>query len=119
MEFKVVDNRTWKQKAVDLKDKAKDKASEAWEWAKENKELVIPAIPAVIGAGAALIKGAQRRSNLRKQEKLKDLYCYDRSLGHYWKLRRELTNQEWLSIETRRKNGEKLGDILAELKVLD
>ena len=59
-----------------------------------------------------------KRINLRKQEVLKDLYCYDRSLGHYWRLRRELSNKEWLEIDQRKKNGERLSDILAEMKVL-
>ena len=58
-----------------------------------------------------------KRINLRKQEELKDLYCYDRSLGHYWRLRRELSNKEWLEIDQRKKNGERLSDILAEMKV--
>ena len=59
-----------------------------------------------------------KRVNLRKEEKLKDLYCYDRSLGHYWALRRELTNKEWVEINKRKQNGERLADILSELKVL-
>ena len=59
-----------------------------------------------------------KRINLRKQEELKDLYCYDRSLGHYWRLRRELSNKEWLEIDQRKKNGERLSDILAEMTVL-
>lgn len=49
----------------------------------------------------------------------KHLYCYDRSLGHYWKLRRELTNEEWLEIDKRKKNGERLSDILDDMRVLD
>jgi len=52
------------------------------------------------------------------KEKAKDLYCYDRSVGHYWKLRRELSNKEWLEIDQREKNGERLSDILSEMKVL-
>ncbi len=52
------------------------------------------------------------------KEKVKDLYCYDRSVGHYWKLRRELSNKEWLEIDQREKNGERLSDILSEMKVL-
>jgi hypothetical protein len=55
---------------------------------------------------------------MKKQEDLKNLYCYDRSLGHYWKLKRELTNSEWVEIDKRKKNGEHLADILDELKVL-
>lgn len=56
--------------------------------------------------------------NRNKEEAVKNLYCYDRSLGHYWCLRRELSNKEWLEIDQRKKNGERLSDILAELKVL-
>ena len=66
----------------------------------------------------AVAKVVSKRINLRKQEELKDLYCYDRSLGHYWRLRRELSNKEWLEIDQRKKNGERLSDILAEMKVL-
>ena len=47
-----------------------------------------------------------KHAALTKEQNLKDLYCYDRSLGHYWKLRRELTNEEWLEIDKRKKNGE-------------
>jgi len=59
-----------------------------------------------------------RNVNLRKEKDVKELYCYDRSLGHYWVLRRELTNREWIEIDQRKKNGERLADILSELKVL-
>ena len=55
---------------------------------------------------------------MKEEKQLKNDYCYDRSLGHYWKLRRELTNEEWIAIDKRKRNGERLGDILAELKVL-
>ena len=55
---------------------------------------------------------------MHKEKDLKDLYCYDRSLGHYWRLRRELTNAEWIEIDKRKNNGERLADILDELKVL-
>ena len=65
-----------------------------------------------------MVKVVGKYVNQHKQEDLKDLYCYDRSLGHYWKLRRELTNDEWLEIDKRKKNGERLSDILDELKVL-
>lgn len=74
--------------------------------------------PAVIGATTTGIKTVSRHMKLKKEQNLHDLYCYDRSLGHYWKLRRELTNNEWVEIDRRKKNGERLADILSELKVL-
>ena len=79
---------------------------------------MITLTPIVIGGITTVAKVVGKHVNLHKQEDLKDLYCYDRSLGHYWKLRRELTNQEWLEIDKRKKNGERLSDILDELKVL-
>lgn len=54
----------------------------------------------------------------RNEENLKNLYCYDRSLDQYWKPRRELADDEWLEIDRRIKNGERLSDILDELRVL-
>ena len=88
------------------------------DWVVRNKEAVITLTPIVIGGITTVAKVVGKHVNLHKQEDLKDLYCYDRSLGHYWKLRRELTNQEWLEIDKRKKNGERLSDILDELKVL-
>ena len=88
------------------------------DWVVRNKEAVITLTPIVIGGITTVAKVVGKRVNLHKQEDLKDLYCYDRSLGHYWRLRRELTNQEWLEIDKRKKNGERLSDILDELKVL-
>jgi hypothetical protein len=83
-----------------------------------NKEFVMVAVPAVAGVAFKSIRFAAKRSNLRKQENIKNLYCYDNRLGHYWALRRELTNDEWLKIDQRKRNGERLGDILWEMKVL-
>lgn len=72
----------------------------------------------MIGGVTTVCKVVGKRITLHKEEGVKNLYCYDRSLGHYWRLRRELSNKEWLEIDQRKKNGERLSDILAELKVL-
>lgn len=87
-------------------------------WFVRNKEMIFFLTPFIAGAGKLIFKFVGKRTNLRKEENLKNLYCYDRSLGHYWRLRRELTNKEWLEIDRRKKNGERLADILDELKVL-
>ena len=91
---------------------------EAKQWASDNKEVLAVVVPAVIGGAATIAKVAGRHHNLQKQEAVKNLYCYDRSLGHYWSLRRELSNVEWREIDKRKKNGERLSDILKELNVL-
>lgn len=103
-------------KVQKVKRKAKEAVKNAGEWIVENRETIVRLAPIVVGgltAVAGVAKVVGKRVNLHKQEQLKDLYCYDRSLGHYWKLRRELSNKEWLEIDTRKKKGERLADILA------
>lgn len=101
-----------------FKREVRAKREEAKDWLNRNKELAIVLTPVIIGGATTIIKVVGKRVNLRKEESLKNLYCYDRSLGHYWRLRRELSNKEWLEIDMRKKGGERLSDILAELKVL-
>ena len=116
----------WKVKAKHyrkehLKQKVREKVHATCEWVSSNMELIVTFTPVVIYAGRSIVgitKSIHRGAMLRKEQDLKDLYCYDRSLGHYWSLKRKLTNREWVAIDQRKRNGEKLGDILAELKVL-
>lgn len=102
----------------EFKEKINRKIQQGCEWFDRNKEVVLILTPIVVKGITTVSKVVIKNINLRKEESLKDLYCYDRSLGHYWKLRRELTNKEWLEIDRRKKNGERLADILEELKVL-
>lgn len=101
-----------------FKEKINAKIQNGKEWVVKNKEAMITLTPVVIGGLTTITKVVGKRVNLHKQESVKNLYCYDRSLGHYWRLRRELSNREWLEIDRRKKNGERLSDILAEMKVL-
>lgn len=75
---------------------------------------VTPAIVAITGA----VKSVNRRAIVKTEKESKENYCYDRSLGHYWELERKLSNSDWLEINKRRDCGEKLADILADMKVL-
>lgn len=79
---------------------------------------VAAATPVVVGTIMQIARMVSQQDRLKKAKDLKELYCYDRSLGHYWKLRRELTNNEWLAIDARKRSGERLADILKELNVL-
>lgn len=111
--------REFKEK---VKEKVKEKASNAYQKTKafciNNREIVIPVAITLSTGLVKISKMAVKSKNLKKEEQLKEEYCYDRSLGHYWKLRRPLTNDEWLEIDQRKRDGERLSDILAELKVL-
>ena len=47
-----------------------------------------------------------------------DTYIYDRSMGHYWKCRKKPTTEQYLEIERRKANGEGLGTILTDMRLL-
>lgn len=106
------------EKAEELKGKACAKLHQASDWIRWHKDEIVAYGPIVITGAATITKVVGRRINLHKEASLKNLYCYDRSLGHYWRLRRPLSNREWVAIERRRKNGERLADILYSMNVL-
>lgn len=106
------------ERKQELKDKINNKIREAKWWVMRNKDTIIMLAPVVISGLTTITKVVGKRINLHKQETVKNLYCYDRSLGHYWRLRRELSNKEWVEIDRRKQNGERLADILSELRVL-
>lgn len=97
----------------------KDKVQKCKEWIVRNKEAAVASVPIVIGGITTVVKAVNKHNSQRKEQELKELYCYDRSLGHYWKLKRPLSNDEWLEIDKRKKSGERLPEILEELRVLD
>ena len=118
IEIKLTGFEKKEERFREFKETATCKLREGKEWVIRNKEAVIVLAPVVIGGLTTITKVVGRRTNLNKQESIKNLYCYDRSLGHYWRLKRELSNKEWLEIDRRKRSGEKLADILEELRVL-
>lgn len=117
MNNKVIDI-TWELKKDQIRRKFERGFQEVKDFCKQRPDIALAVGTALVGAIGGGIKFATKRANLHKEKLLKNNYCYDRSLGHYWKLRRELTNDEWVQIDKRKKNGERLADILDSLKVL-
>lgn len=121
MEFVVVPDRE-ESKFRRFKREVKAKLHNGWVWVVDNKELVtVILLPVAIGGlklVATVTKNTMRRINLNKEEAIKNLYVYDPSLGKYWRLKRELSNKEWLKIDQRRSKGERLSTILDDLGVL-
>lgn len=109
------------KKKADRKAWVYEKVTKA-KWFVEDHKAQIAAVaaatPVVVGTIMQIARMVSQQDRLKKAKDLKELYCYDRSLGHYWKLRRELTNDEWLAIDARKRSGERLADILKELNVL-
>lgn len=116
--METVDNRTFSEKVRDAKERAKDKLRSAKDWCSNNREVVIAVAPIALGGVIELIKIAARRGNVNTEKDLKEKYIYDRSQGHYYELKRKLKSSEWITIEERKNNGEPLGIILRDMKVL-
>ena len=111
--------KSWaKEKAEDVKTSVDIKLWQLGEWAKENPEQAATIICTAIGAAGIIIKRVDRGARIRKEERLKDRYIYDRSLGSYWNLRRRPTQTEKLRIERLRRQGLSYGEILTQMKLL-
>ncbi len=113
-----INNYRKSKKTSERKEKLRRMAHTVGDWLYNNKELVSLLAPVIFGAVTTTVKVVGRHKNLQKEEQIKNRYCYDRSLGHYWALKRELSNREWVEIDKRKQNGERLADILSEMKVL-
>lgn len=99
-----------------------EKAKAFGAWCNANRDIVIVAVPVIgtfAGAGIKMHTQKQRKRNIEAEKEVKELYVYDNRLGHYWKVKRPLTNRQWRLIEARKNLGEPLGEILEDLKLLD
>lgn len=108
----------WQQ----FKDKAWQKTQAAVRWVENNPE----AVGFILTAGTIAAGGIKkicntigRQSALRQERYNKERYIYDRSLGMYLHTRRPLTNRDFERISIRRRNGERLSDILYTMGILD
>jgi hypothetical protein len=101
-----------------IEDRARWKFSDAKEWRKNHKAEIITLTPVLISAAVELIKIAAKRGTINEERHLKDNYVYDRSAGHYLEVRRKPKSSEWLMIDQRRREGEVLGDILQDMRLL-
>lgn len=101
--------------------RAKTKAREIYEWYRSNPEeaaaLASIGIVSLTAVGRTA-KYVDRKIALKKEQDLKDLYVYDRSLGIYHELRRKLKPSEVRQIDARRANGESMTQILSSMRLL-
>ncbi|MBQ8237868.1 MAG: hypothetical protein IJZ39_06970 [Oscillospiraceae bacterium] len=107
-------NRNWKEKLA-------DGLRVTSEFIRDNKEMVVLLIPvasSVVTGTTKIVRGLINLGVAKNERKVTDRRCYDPSEGHYWNLRRALNNEEWLRVSRRQANGERLGDILADMKLL-
>ena len=112
------------KKKLERKQKWEKRINNVKTWASENPEKAAFAFTTLVGTGAAMVKGGIRitnslirTSNVRKENKAKELKIYDRSMMKHWKLRRPLTAEEQIRIANKGKD-ERLVDLLIDMKVL-
>lgn len=121
--------RTLKEYFEDGKDKAKragrrvkdwfsDRAYDIKNYCNSHPEETLGIICLSLVVVGNVVTKTKKAKALDKEEELKEEYCYDRSLGHYWRLRRKISNDEWLEINRRKSEGESLGEILEQLRLL-
>lgn len=112
------EKKTFKEWLDEKSDMAKWKLHCAVEWCKEHKETVIVFGPVILGGIIEIIKISNKRHVVNEEKALKERYIYDRSTGHYYELKRQPKSREWLMIEQRKRNGETLGWILNDMRLL-
>lgn len=116
--MKAINTEEIKTKLNQAKWRVNGKIHQVKVWAQQNPEKAF----AIASTGVAVAQYVGKVAikdfrNNREAIQLKKR-CYDPSKGHYYYLKRELTNKEWLMIDRRRDAGEKLPDILEEMRVL-
>lgn len=112
------DKKTLKEWLEEKSEWAKWKAHCAAEWCKNHKEAIIVFGPVIASGIVEICKISTKRHVVNEEKALKNRYIYDRSSGHYYELRRKPKNSEWLQIEHRKQNGETLGMILNDMRLL-
>lgn len=98
---------------LSLWDRAKKKGSDLLEWAKENKEVVIPLFSGGIMLATSIIKARSR-----DERHMKACGIYDRRKGHWVESKRPIKSKEWGEIDRRYENGESYASILDDMRLL-
>ena len=114
----VVDERTWKEKLSDWKDRQVQRAKDGIQWCVDHPEFGIPIVLAAVKGGQKVITNASRAYTVEKEIRFRQCSIYDRSMGRYIELKRPLTDYEAMIIEERRHNGEGLMAILSSMNLV-
>ena len=102
-----------------LKAKVEEIKNKAVDFVADHPTEALALATTLVGSVVGLARRADRKKDLREQQRLREEYIYDRSIGDYYHTRRKLTNAEKLEIDRRRRQGESLGEILRSMRLLD
>ena len=101
-----------------FKFRAKDKINSIKNWCNEHREEAITIGIICVSTGFKFYKAAKKSHDLKVEKELKDTYIYDRSIGQCWKCCKKPTTEQYSEINRRKDNGEGLGTILADMRLL-
>ncbi len=107
---------------VKVESKFHEKMRKLGDWCRVHKdELIVGGTVFTSLAGVAVKwnRGRQKLKQVEQEQFNKDRYVYDRSLGMYLKLKRPLGNNDYVLINQRKQQGEKLSNILASMNLLE
>ena len=116
--METIDNRSFKEKVVAFKEKAKMKGQDALAWCSRNKELLIIAVPTGLAAFSKLASTYDRIEERKYDYKERYLQIWDPATRQHIKLKRELRPSEQLELSQRNQEGERLTDILWDMGVV-
>jgi hypothetical protein len=117
LKFKVK-KPTFKERVSMALDTAKEKTAEVGQWCLEHPQEAIGIATLVATGVYNVVKIGSRHYSIYQTQQLKDRYIYDRSNGHYFKMTKVPTTNQWIEIESRRKAGESLGIVLQDMRLL-
>lgn len=106
-----------KRKAWEIKHDAQIDINRKVDWCVHNKEFVALAAPFVfkgVKAGYGLLKKTKTQKEIEQREK----WVYDNRNGIRVDLRRKLTNKEKIKLDTERKKGRSVTEILNEMGLI-
>lgn len=110
-----------KEKLSEGWEKAKKKGTDALEWMQDNPELTIALAPvaiAAIGGGAKVVRGISRKTDLKRQKMLKELYIYDHSNGVYIRVKHPLSGKEAATFSRLRRSGLSVSEALEQMRLI-
>lgn len=125
-----IDYEALKKEVADIKKakkkrERKAKIERSKEWWRENgitvAKIVIGGVACITPITIKIIgsvNDVRTKRRLEQVERNKDFKIYDRSLGCYLNLKRKLNRNEIVTMNKRKQNGERIVDILDDLKIL-
>ena len=97
------------------------KMQKAKDWAANNKEFLIIAVPVGVSAiaeGRKVISQVSTNANRRKEQDHRDYDVWDPSAGVQIRCKRKLSNADRIEISMRRANGESTAYILKDMGLI-